>query len=41
MPDAKTTRLECEGWFEDKARGVDLGTNADAEKLRRRKIAGS
>ena len=41
MHDAKTTRLECEGWFEDKARSVALGTSDAAEKLRRRKIAGS
>ena len=32
MPDAKKTRLECEGWFEVKARGVN--------KWRRGKIAG-
>ena len=32
MPDAKKMRLECEGWFEDNARGVNLGTNAAAEK---------
>mgnify|MGYP001796360497 CR=1 FL=1 len=24
MPDAKKKRLECEGWFEDNARGVDV-----------------
>ena len=32
MPDAKKTRLECEGWFDDKARGFN--------KWRRGKIAG-
>ena len=41
MPDAKKTRLECEVWFEDNARGVDVGTDAAAEKERRKKIAGS
>ena len=41
MPDAKKTRLECKGWFEDNARGVEVGTNATAEKERRKKIAGS
>ena len=41
MPDAKKTRLECEGWFEDYARDVNLGAHAAAVKQRRRKIAGS
>ena len=41
MPDAKTSRLECEGWFEDRARGGNRGAHAADEKLRRKKIAGS
>ena len=41
MPDAKKSRLECEGWFEDKARGGNLDSRDAAEKQRRRKIAGS
>ena len=41
MPGAKKTRLECKGWFEDKARGVDIGSNAAAEKERKMKVAGS
>ena len=41
MPDTKKTRLECEGWFEDKAGGVNVNTNPAAEKERRKKIAGS
>ena len=41
MPDAKKTRLESEWWLENKSRSVDLGTNATAEKERRRKTAGS
>ena len=41
MPDAKKTPLECEGWFEDKARGLNFGTNTAAEKARRRNMAGT
>ena len=41
MPGAKKTRLESEGWFEVKVRGIDVGTNVTAEKQRRKKIAGS
>ena len=41
MPDAKKSRLECEGWFEDRARGGNNGSHNADEKLRRRKIAGS
>ena len=41
MPNAKKTHLECQGWFEDRARGVNFCTDAAAEKARRRKIAGS
>ena len=39
MPDAKKTRLTCEGWFEDRARGVNFCTDAAAKNVR--KIAGS
>ena len=41
MPDAKRLRLECERWFEDKARGIDRGTAGAAEKDRNKNIAGS
>ena len=41
MPDAKKSRLECEGWFEDRARGSNNAAHTADEKLMRRKIAGS
>ena len=41
MPDAKKSRLECEGWFEDRVRAGNNGAHNADEKLRRRKIAGS
>ena len=41
MPDAKKSHLECEGWFEDRARGGNHGSQNADEKLKRRKIAGS
>ena len=36
MPDAKKSRLEFEGWFEDRARGGNHGFHHADEKLRRR-----
>ena len=39
MLDAEKSRLECEGWFEDRARGGYNGVHNADEKLRRRKIA--
>ena len=41
MSDANKTRLEYEGWFEENSRSVDFGTDAAAEKERRKKIASS